>query len=135
MLALSAFRCASVTWRLGSELSGVRRLTADLDEALVNCRGDLDETLDNILVTSQTLKAFTATVDATPLASDPHQGEKHPVPPFGKVPGREGSRVETRRRRVSIPDDGNAGERPPAATSIRASRRVGVLVPSGFSLP
>jgi len=69
--------------RLQTSLVDVQRVVNDLDDALNSNRANLDETLENIRVSSQNLKQFTDTIKQRPFSLIRVKAEKDRVPPAG----------------------------------------------------
>jgi ABC-type transporter Mla subunit MlaD len=67
--------------RLQTSLADAERIINDLDDTLGANRGNLDETLENIRVTSQNLKEFTDTLKQHPYSLIRIKAEKDRVPP------------------------------------------------------
>jgi len=67
--------------RLQASLTQAERMISDLDDALGANRGNLDETLENIRVTSENLKEFTDTVKRRPFSLIRVKTEKDREPP------------------------------------------------------
>lgn len=70
--------------RLHDSLADARRLMADIDDALMNNRANLDETLENVRATSQNLKQFTDAIKQRPFSLIRIKTGKDRVPPIGK---------------------------------------------------
>ena len=70
--------------RLENSLADAQRMINDLDDTLGANRGNLDETLENIRVTSENLKEFTDTLKQRPYSLIRIKAEKDRVPPGGK---------------------------------------------------
>lgn len=70
--------------RLQSSLADVQRTINDLDDTLGANRGNLDETLENIRITSENLKQFTDTLKQRPYSLIRIKNEKDRVPPVPK---------------------------------------------------
>ena len=70
--------------RLQTSLADAERMINDLDDTLGANRGNLDETLENIRVTSENLKEFTDTLKQHPYSLIRIKAEKDRVPPGGK---------------------------------------------------
>ncbi len=70
--------------QLQTSLAGAQRMIGDLDETLNSNRGNLDETLENIRVSSQNLKQFTDTVKQKPFSLIRIKAQKDRLPPTGK---------------------------------------------------
>jgi phospholipid/cholesterol/gamma-HCH transport system substrate-binding protein len=73
-----------VLLRLQTSLGDARRLINNLDDTLINNRGNLDETLENIRITSQNLKEFSDTIKQRPFSLVRIKSEKDRLPPGGK---------------------------------------------------
>lgn len=71
--------------RLQNSLADTQRLVNNLDEALDSNRGNLDETLENIRVSSQNLKQFTDTIKQRPFSLIRIKTEKDRLPPAGNA--------------------------------------------------
>ncbi len=70
--------------RLQTSLADAQRMINDLDDTLGANRGNLDETLENIRVTSENLKEFTETLKQHPYSLIRIKAEKDRLPPGGK---------------------------------------------------
>jgi phospholipid/cholesterol/gamma-HCH transport system substrate-binding protein len=70
--------------QLQTSLADARRMINDLDDTLNSNRGNLDETLENIRVSSQNLKQFTDTVKQRPFSLIRIKTQKDRLPPTGK---------------------------------------------------
>jgi len=70
--------------RLQTFLADAQRMINDLDDTLGANRGNLDETLENIRVTSENLKEFTETLKQHPYSLIRIKAEKDRLPPGGK---------------------------------------------------
>ncbi|MBZ5564195.1 MAG: MlaD family protein [Acidobacteriia bacterium] len=70
--------------QLQTSLADAQRMIGDLDETLNSNRGNLDETLENIRVSSQNLKQFTDTVKQKPFSLIRIKAQKDRLPPTGK---------------------------------------------------
>ncbi|HEV2352424.1 MAG TPA: MlaD family protein [Terriglobia bacterium] len=70
--------------RLRESLLQVQKLTGDIDDTLDSDRPNLDESLENIRVASQSLKQFTEEVKQRPFSLIRIVPEKDRVPPTGK---------------------------------------------------
>lgn len=70
--------------RLESSLADAQRLIINLDDTLDGNRGNLDETLENIRVTSENLKELTDTLKQRPFSLIRIKTEKDRLPPTGK---------------------------------------------------
>ena len=70
--------------RLQTSLADAQRMINDLDDTLGANRGNLDETLENIRATSESLKEFTDTLKQRPYSLIRIKSEKDRVPPGGK---------------------------------------------------
>jgi phospholipid/cholesterol/gamma-HCH transport system substrate-binding protein len=73
-----------VLLRLGDSLVDLRQLLAEIDDLVVNNRANVDETLENIRVSSQNLKQFTGTIKQRPFSLLRVKAERDRVPPAGK---------------------------------------------------
>jgi phospholipid/cholesterol/gamma-HCH transport system substrate-binding protein len=69
---------------LQTSLAAAEQLIDQLNETLGSNRGNLDETLENIRITSQNLKEFTDTVKQHPYSLIRITGQKDREPPSGK---------------------------------------------------
>jgi phospholipid/cholesterol/gamma-HCH transport system substrate-binding protein len=85
--------------RLQTSLADTQRLVNNLDEALDSSRGNLDETLENIRISSQNLKQFTSTIKQRPFSLIRIKTEKDRLPPTGNS-GRKSPSAEGRGRRA-----------------------------------
>jgi len=74
----------STLLRLQASLADAQRMINNLDETLGANRGNLDETLENIRVTSENLKELTDTLKQHPYSLIRIKAEKDRVPPGGK---------------------------------------------------
>ncbi len=70
--------------RLRESLIDARQLMGDLDDVLSGNRANLDETLENIRISSENLKQFTDTIKRRPFSLIRIKTEKDRVPPTGK---------------------------------------------------
>ena len=70
--------------RLESSLADAQRLIINLDDTLDSNRGNLDETLENIRVTSQNLKELSDTLKQKPYSLIRIKAEKDRLPPTGR---------------------------------------------------
>jgi phospholipid/cholesterol/gamma-HCH transport system substrate-binding protein len=70
--------------RLQTSLADAERMINNLDDTLGANRGNLDETLENLRVTSANLKQFTDTLKQHPYSLIRIKTEKDRVPPGGK---------------------------------------------------
>ncbi len=70
--------------RLQTSLTEAERMISDLNDTLGSNRGDLDETLENIRVSSENLKEFTDTLKQRPYSLIRIKSQKDHVPPTGK---------------------------------------------------
>jgi phospholipid/cholesterol/gamma-HCH transport system substrate-binding protein len=70
--------------RLQTSLADAERMVNDLDDTLGANRGNLDETLENIRITSENLKQFTDTLKQRPYSLVRIKAEKDRLPPTGK---------------------------------------------------
>jgi ABC-type transporter Mla subunit MlaD len=70
--------------RLRESLLDARRLIADLDDTVDTNRGNLNEVLENIRVSSQNLKQFTDTLKRRPFSLVRIKAEKDRVRSNGK---------------------------------------------------
>ena len=69
---------------LRQSLTDAQRVMGDLDDTLMTNRDNLDETLENIRVSSENLKQFTDTIKQRPFSLIRVKAEKDRVPPSGK---------------------------------------------------
>jgi len=69
---------------LGRSLLEARQLIVNLNDTLESNRANLDESLENIRVSSQNLKQFTDTIKQRPFSLIRIKAEKDRVPPAGK---------------------------------------------------
>ncbi len=72
-----------VILRLQESLRDIRRLVANIDDALLTNRANLDETMENVRSASQNLKQFTDTLKQRPYSLIRVKAEKEHVPPTG----------------------------------------------------
>jgi phospholipid/cholesterol/gamma-HCH transport system substrate-binding protein len=70
--------------QLQGSLADAQRLVGNLDSTLDSNRGNLDETLENIRVSSQNLKEFTDTVKQRPFSLIRIKTPRDRLPPVGK---------------------------------------------------
>jgi len=70
--------------RLQASLADAQRMINNLDDTLGANRGNLDETLENIRITSENLKEFSDTLRQRPYSLVRIKAEKDRVPPTGK---------------------------------------------------
>ncbi len=70
--------------RLDSSLADAQRLIVNLDDTLDGNRGNLDETLENIRITSENLKELSDTLKQKPYSLIRVKAEKDRLPPTGK---------------------------------------------------
>jgi len=70
--------------RLGDSIVDLRQLLVEIDDLVVNNRANVDETLENIRVSSQNLKQFTGTIKQRPFSLLRVKAERDRVPPAGK---------------------------------------------------
>ena len=70
--------------RLHSSLADAQRLINNLNDTLDGNRGNLDETLENIRITSDNLRQFSDTLKQRPYSLIRIKTEKDRVPPAGK---------------------------------------------------
>lgn len=70
--------------RLRDSLAEAQHLMVNLDDTLAGDRDNLDETLDNVRVTTQNLKEFTDILKRRPYSLIRVKEEKDRVPPVGK---------------------------------------------------
>jgi phospholipid/cholesterol/gamma-HCH transport system substrate-binding protein len=70
--------------RLQTSLRDAQRLVNNLDDTLENNRGNLEEILENLRISSQNLKQFTDTVKQRPFSLVRIKAEKDREPPTGK---------------------------------------------------
>src|SRR5712692_8144950 len=70
--------------RLGDSIVDLRQLLVEIDDLVVNNRANVDETLENIRVSSQNLKQFTGTIKQRPFSLLRVKAERDRVPPVGK---------------------------------------------------
>jgi len=70
--------------RLQASLADAQRMINNLDDTLGANRGNLDETLENIRVTSENLKELTDTLRQRPYSLVRIKAEKDRVPPTGR---------------------------------------------------
>lgn len=69
---------------LRDTLNDARRVMADVDDVLIGNRDNLDETLQNIRISSQNLRQFTDTIKRRPFSLIRIKAESDHVPPTGK---------------------------------------------------
>jgi len=70
--------------QLQGSLADAQRLVGNLDSTLDSNRGNLDETLENIRVSSQNLKEFTDTVKQRPFSLIRIKAPRDRLPPVGR---------------------------------------------------
>ncbi len=70
--------------QLQTSLADARRMIGDLDDTLNSNRANLDETLENIRISSRNLKQFTDTIKQQPYSLVRIKTQKDRLPPTGK---------------------------------------------------